>query len=234
MNEAEERKSVINTSHTTLKTYCSEEQMNLITENLNYRNYRKGEVIFYEGQPSYLIYFVHTGIIKLWKEGFHKIEQIIRFSKEGDMMGFWASLENKDYSLSATALTDAKIYFIKKDILLPIVQKTPSINSILHDYIQELKKTEDELRNMAEMNVREKVAHSILELLEVFENHMDDEAIKTALSRKEISALSSISEDRISKQLSDFKKEKIITITGESTIINRNALKDIIRPYLTE
>ncbi|MCX6295400.1 MAG: Crp/Fnr family transcriptional regulator [Bacteroidetes bacterium] len=69
-------------------------------------NYRKGEVIFHEGQPSYLIYFVHSGIVKLWKEGLHGDGLIIRFAKDGDMVGFWSSHENVDYTLSATALTD--------------------------------------------------------------------------------------------------------------------------------
>ncbi len=83
------------------------------------------------------------------------------------------------------------------------------------------------------MNVREKVAHSLLELLSLFKNSMDEEAYKTVLSRKEISALSAVSEDRISKQLSEFKKENIIKTEGHSTFIDRNALQEIIKPYLS-
>ncbi|MCX6292650.1 MAG: Crp/Fnr family transcriptional regulator [Bacteroidetes bacterium] len=215
-----------------LNQFCSEEQKKIIVDNLSCRNYHKGEVIFYEGQPSYLVYFIGTGIIKLWKEGLHKVEQTIRFSREGDMIGFWGSLENKDYTLSATAITDSQLCYIKKDIFLPIVRTNSSLNVILHDYIKELKKTEDDLRNMAEMNVREKVTHSLLELMELFNNKMDDHAYKVVLSRKEISALSAISEDRVSKQLSDFKKEGIIVMEDHQTFIDQRALQEIIRPYL--
>lgn len=215
-----------------LSQYCTEEEKSQIVNNLIHRSYHRNEVIFYEGQPSYLIYFICSGVVKLWKEGCHKLEQSIRFSKSGDMFGFWGSLENSSYSLSATAISDSELYFIKKDIFLPIVQANSSLNMLLHDYIKELKKTEDSLRNMAEMNVREKVAHSLLELMELFRNDLDEHTYKIVLSRREISALSAISEDRVSKQLSDFKKERKIIVDGNKTFIDKQALQEIIKPYM--
>ncbi len=214
--------------NSSLNKSCTEDQKNHIVGNMSCRNYHKGEVVFYEGQPSFLIYFVYSGVIKLWKEGLHKDGQIIRFAKDGDMMGFWGSLENKNYSLTATAITDVQLCYIKKDDFLPVVQSNSALNIILHDYIKELKKTEEDLRNMAEMNVREKVAHSLLVLLDLFKNRMNEDAFKVVLSRKEIASLSAICEDRVSKQLSDFKKEKIIIIDGKNTFIDQSALKKIV------
>ncbi len=211
-----------------LNESCSEEQKKIIIENMSCRTYRKGEVIFYEGQPSFLVYFVYSGVLKLWKSGLHKEGQIIRFAKDGDMMGFWGSLENKNYSLTATAITDTQLCSIKKDVFIPLVQANSVLNMILHDYIKTLKKTEEDLRNMAEMNVREKVAHSLLVIMDLFNNRMDEAAFRVVLSRKEIASLSAICEDRVSKQLSDFKKEKIIIINGKNTFIDQNALKRIV------
>jgi len=215
----------------TLNQYCTQEQKRMIAETMRSRTYHKGEIIFYEGQPSFLIYFVSSGVIKLWKEGLHKVEQIIRFTKEGDMMGFWGSLENKNYTLSATAITDTELYYIRKDIFLPVVQSNSVLQIMLHDYIRELKKTEDELRNMGDMNVREKVAHSLLVLLEVFKDHLDEAAYRVILSRKEIAALSAVSEDRVGKQLADFKKDNIITIRYNKIYIDQKLLQEIINPY---
>ncbi|HLG33394.1 MAG TPA: Crp/Fnr family transcriptional regulator [Bacteroidia bacterium] len=214
-----------------LKDYFTQQQKQEAAENMRSETYKKEEVIFHEGQPSFLIYFIGSGIVKLWKEGIHHVEQTIRFAKEGDMFGFWGSLENNSYSLSATALTDVQLCYVKKDLFLPMVQDNFSLEVILHDYIKELKKTEDDLRNMAEMNVREKAAHSILVLLDVFRNCMDEHAYKTILSRKEIAALSAISEDRVSKQLSEFKRENIIKISDDKIFIDEKALHKIINAY---
>ena len=230
-NDQESKANIIFRNHT-LNQYCTDEQKKIIIDNLSCRNYHKGELIFYEGQPSYLIYFISHGLVKLWKEGLHNFEQVIRFSKEGDMMGFWGSLENKNYTLSATAIMDSQLYHIRKDVFLPVIEQNSSLIVFLHDYIKDLKKTEEDLRNMAEMNVREKVAHSILELLDLFKNKVDENAYKIVLSRKEISSLSAVSEDRITKQLSDFKKENIIKTDGEKIFIDQKKLQEIIRPYL--
>jgi CRP-like cAMP-binding protein len=51
------------------------------------------------------------------------------------------------------------------------------------------------------------------------------------LSRKEIAALSAISEDRVTKQLSDFKKENIISVNENKVFIDQKALQKIINPY---
>jgi hypothetical protein len=57
---------------------------------------------------------------------------------------------------------------------------------------------------------------------------MDEITFRVVLSRKEIAGLSAICEDRVSKQLSDFKKEKIIIINGKNIFIDQNALKKIV------
>ncbi|MBK7850618.1 MAG: Crp/Fnr family transcriptional regulator [Bacteroidetes bacterium] len=229
-NSTRDKENIVNTifKNNSLSKGCTDDQKNYIIAHMNCRNYRKGEVVFYENQPSYLIYFVESGIVKLWKEGLHKDGQIIRFAKEGDMMGFWGALENNNYSLTATAMTDSQLCFITRDIFLPVIKSDSALNSILHDYIKELKKTEDDLRNMAEMNVREKVAHSILILLDLFKNKLDEISLRVVLSRKEIAALSAICEDRVSKQLSDFRKERIIITNGKNTYIDKLALRKII------
>ena len=210
---------------------CTQEQSNILSENMNCTNYRKGEMIFHEGQPSFLIYFIYSGVIKLWKEGLHNNGLVIRFAKEGDMIGFWSSHENMDYTLSASALTETRLCYIKKDVFLPVVQANSSLQIILHDYVKELKKTEVDLRNMAEMNVREKVANSLLVFLNLFKDKLDEAAYRIILSRKEIAALTAICEDRISKQLSEFKKEKIIVKKDKRIFIDEKALQNIITPY---
>ncbi|MCX6295401.1 MAG: helix-turn-helix domain-containing protein [Bacteroidetes bacterium] len=85
---------------------------------------------------------------------------------------------------------------------------------------------------MAEMNVREKVANSLLVFINLFKDKLDEAAYRIILSRKEIAGHSAICEDRISKQLSDFKKEKIITINNKGIQIDQKALQKIITPYV--
>jgi len=60
---------------------------------------------------------------------------------------------------------------------------------------------------------------------------MDAQAYKTILSRKEIASISAISEDRVSKQLSEFRRENIIKINDKRTFVDQKALQKIINYY---
>ncbi len=215
-----------------LGRYCTEEQKALLVNNLNCIHYKKGETIFYEGQPTFLIYLIYSGIVKLWKEGQHREGQIIRFSKRGEIMGFWGCLEKEKYSLSATALVDTNVCYIKKKIFFDVFRNNFEIFFyILQEYIRNLKKVESDIRNMAEMNVREKVAKAILILLDCFGNNINNTNLKTVLSRQEIASLAGLNIDSVSKQLAVFKREKIIVADENKISIDHKALKKIILPY---
>ena len=84
---------------------------------------------------------------------------------------------------------------------------------------------------MAEMNVREKVAKAILTLLSVFGNDMNSTNLKIVLSRHEIASIAGLNIDSVSKQLAEFKREKVIGINNNIISIDQKALKKIILPY---
>jgi len=215
-----------------LNKHCTKEQKILLVKNMNCLFFKQGESIFNEDQPAFLIYFIYSGIVKLWKEGVHKEEQVIRFAKEGEAIGFWGCLENKSFSLSASAMVDTNICYIKKEIFFDVFRNNYKILfHFLQAYTIKLKKTESHLRDMAEMNVREKVAKSILILLDVFGNNMNSTNSKILLSRYEIAQLAGINLDSVSKQLAVFKNEKIIVADKNKITIDQKALKKIIFPY---
>ena len=114
------KENILFSNNTIFKNFTAE-QKTLLLENMRCRTFSRGEVIFYEGQPSYLIYFVYSGVVQLWKEGIHNLEQIIRFAHDGDIIGFWSSYGNTDYSLSATATTESVLCSFRKDVFLPLL-----------------------------------------------------------------------------------------------------------------
>ena len=215
-----------------LGKYCTKAQKDLLIENLNCIYYKKDETIFYEGQPSYLIYFIYSGVVKLWKEGQHKEGQIVRLAKEGEIIGFWGCLENKNYSLSATALVDTNVCYIKREAFFDILRNNFEIFFyILKEYVRNLKRMESHLRNMAEMNAREKVAKSILIFLDYLGGNINSSNLKTVLARQEIASMSGLNTDSVSKQLAGLKREKIIVVNDNKISINHKALNKIIIPY---
>ena len=73
--------------------------------------YKRGTIIYSEGSRINGFYCVQKGIIKIFKTGFDGKEQIIRFAKKGDIMGFRSTITRERACTSAKVLEDALYLF---------------------------------------------------------------------------------------------------------------------------
>lgn len=214
--------------------FCSSNLKESIEQNKSCVMYGKGQIIFYEGGPVTGVFFVYSGKVKVWKHSVHGHEQIVRLSKDGDILGYRGCIEKTNYALSATALEDSHICFIEKDIFLKSLKSNPELHlNILLYYIKELRNIERMLRNMTEMNVREKVAETLLIIKNAYGKELQGKAtLGVKLLRQDIASIACISTDRLIKQLSEFKKEKMIAEKSKNiTILNLKGLEEIVALY---
>ena len=72
--------------------HLNAEQMNLLFWEEECVLLKRGRVIYAEGDSAKGCYFVYSGILKVFKTGLEGKEQIIRFSKSGDIIGFRSAL----------------------------------------------------------------------------------------------------------------------------------------------
>ena len=200
-----------------------------------YCNYKKDDLIFHEHQPAFNVFFICSGIVELWKEGIYTQKQVIRFAKDSDLIGCrGVIMENSQYQLSASTLEDAKIYSVEKNVFAKVLKENPELNSnILLTYTKELEKVETRLRDLTNMNVREKVAEALLIIQDAFGNKKDNTIPLTiSLSRQDIAAVAGTCEGRVIKQIAEFRNEKILTGNGKKIIILRlGKLKEIVKKF---
>lgn len=217
-----------------LDNYCTSKQKKLLQLSASRHIYKKNNVVFYNFQPAAFIYFLHKGKLKLWIDGVHTHDMIVSFAKDGDILGYRGCEQKTSYNLSATTIEDSCIYLVSIDVFSQILQENQELyHQLLWKYVTQLGKVEKKLRNMAEMNVREKTADTILQLAEEFD--MDDDAttLNIKLSREEIASIAGISTDRIIKQFSEFESENILEVHGHSIkILDKTELKKIVSKYL--
>ncbi|MEO6851766.1 MAG: Crp/Fnr family transcriptional regulator, partial [Mucilaginibacter sp.] len=83
----------------------------------NKKNFKvkKGEVIFNEGDAVTGIYFVYSGNVKVYKKWDDDKELILRFAKEGAILGHRGLGKNQRYPISAAALEPAVVCYMDMD-----------------------------------------------------------------------------------------------------------------------
>ncbi|MGE0562603.1 MAG: Crp/Fnr family transcriptional regulator [Flavobacteriales bacterium] len=178
--------------------------------------YDKGQVIFHEGNRINGIYCINKGKIKIFQIGAEGKEQIIRFAKEGDIIGYRALLSEEPLSASAATLEPATLCFIPKSQIFKILQDNPNFNfKMLKLLSHELGEAARIITDLAQKPVRERLAESLLLLKDTFD--LDEEKnIQVKLSREELANIIGTATESVIRLLSEFKKDKLIDVDGRN------------------
>ena len=151
-------------------TRCMSEWWPALDAQKQISQFRKGELIFKEGEPVKGMYFVIEGVVKVHKHWIDEKELIIRFAKENDIIGHRGLSTHPDvYPISATTLTNATICFLD----LPFFYSTLKVNpnfmfDLMMFFADELRLSEQRMRDLAHMPVKERVMKTLLALEKKF------------------------------------------------------------------
>lgn len=204
----------------------SREEKDILSDKKGENFYKKGQVIFYEGNHSVGLFCLFNGKVKLSKLGKDGKEQIVRFSKTGDIMGYRSLLSSEPYQATATAMEDSQICMITKENFLKIAGENPKLSLKLIQLLsQDLKTAEQHLIDVAQKTVRERVSESLLLLKNTFGFMEDDKTINISMSRSEIADMAGTTTESAIRTLAQLSDEKIIQLDGKNiSILDKNKL----------
>lgn len=215
-----------------IRKYCTAEWQQKISTAKYQFVQKQGQYIFIEGNPVFGIYFIKEGKVKVTASGIHQKEQIVRLAMDGHILGH-RGLGNNFYPVSAVALEDSSLCFIENKLFQEALMANPKLTyGMMIFYSQELKKAEVRMKNMAQMNVREKTADAILFIKDAFGLNPDNHTLNVTISREEIADLAGTSVGQIIHNLTDFEKEELIAKKGKKILIlDDKKLTGIVSEY---
>lgn len=191
--------------------------------------YRKGQVIFYEGNHPRGLFCIFTGKVKLHKLGDEGKEQILRFCKAGDILGYRALLSGDLYSATATAIEDCQVCFIPKAHYLDLLKADqPLAAKMIQLLSQDLKTSERRMIDLLQKPVRNRVAEALTMLRDSFGFETDGRTLNVVITRREIGEIAGITTETTIRTLSDFKQEGLIGLDRKKiSLLDERKLQDI-------
>lgn len=208
-----------------------ENELAKIDSHKGHITYNKGEEIFIEGDRPHGIYCIHGGKVKLSKHGEFGKEQIVRFAKESDVIGYRALLGNEMYDCSAVALEQTEVCFVPKSDFFEIFDNSASLSGNMVKLLTlDLKRAENKLTDIAQKPVRERIAETILVLKETFGEDIETGCIKVVLSREEIANMAGTATETAIRLLSELKTDALIEFVGKKlkSLIKKNCFEEQI------
>jgi CRP-like cAMP-binding protein/CheY-like chemotaxis protein len=192
------------------KKHGLNELKNVIDER-TVRAFKKGQVIYYEGDPCNGLYLVLSGKIKTFKQTAEGRELITGFYTLDEYLGINTSLAGEPYIDTAVAIENSTLCIIPAAMLYQLINEYPEVGrSFIKLLSNDIREKEEQLIQLAYSSVRKKMADVIIRLHQ--RNLPESNELK--ISREDLASMAGMATETVSRTLSDFMEEGLITKDG--------------------
>ncbi len=212
--------------------HLTESEFDKVNEEKVTEHHKRGSVLYHEGNRINGFYYITQGIIKVYKTGFDGKEQIIRFAKRGDIIGFRSILSNEQACTTAEVIDDSTTCYIPGEILINLVKNNGNFSiELMQITCKELGQANSYITDIAQKSVRERLAEILVQLINDF-GLDENKVLLITLTREELANIVGTATESVIRLLSEFKQDKYIELNGRKiTILNLPALMRIANIY---
>jgi len=199
--------------------HLTKEELEKVNYDKSVEHYKRGSIIYREGSRIKGCYCIQCGIIKVYKTGIDGKEQIIRFAKSCDLIGFRSVLSNELACTTAQVLEEATTCFIPHDTLVYLVKNNGNFSlELMQITCKELGEANAYITDIAQKTVRERLAEILVHLKNDFgldENNI----LQISLTREELANIVGTATESVIRLLSEFKQDQLIELNGRKVKI---------------
>lgn len=201
-----------------------------IATNAELIRFKKGQVIFREGDPASGFFFIHEGKVKVHKQWGDDKDLIIKLATEGDVLGHRGIGAHQSYPVTATALEQGSACFITTAFFRTTLKvNTELAYQMMMLYAHELQAAEHNMRNMAHMDVKGRIADALLKMQEIFGR--DEEGnINSSMTKQDIASYAGTTYETLFKVLNEWTQDGVLEVSGKNILIRKEkSLRTYIR-----
>lgn len=194
--------------------HLTTDELDKVTFDKSSEYYKRGSIIYREGSRINGCYCIQKGIIKVFKTGIDGKEQIIRFARTGDIIGFRSVLSNELACTTAEVLDDASLCYIPAETLVYLVKHNGNFSmELMQLTCKELGEANAYITDIAQKTVRERLAEILIHLKNDF--GLDESNIlQISLTREELANIVGTATESVIRLLSEFKHDRLIELNG--------------------
>jgi CRP/FNR family transcriptional regulator, anaerobic regulatory protein len=208
-----------------------EDQLKEVVNKVITRSYKKGQIVFFEGDTADKLYIINKGKLKVFKYTREGKEQILYVLSEGEFVGDLSLLKRGKFEFNAEALEDTSICTLAKEDFDDIVVKNPQITlQILESVHDRLISLENLVQSLSTKDIEARIAALLLSFVKNFSTETPDGTlVNLPLNREEMGNFIGITRETMSRKLTAMQDEGIIELIGNKKLLIKNLehLKDI-------
>lgn len=187
------------------------------------RHYERGDLILLEGEQDGALYYVYSGLVKVFKTSPGGKEQVLRLISAGHTFNDVPALDGGPNPASAAALEPGVIYLIRRAELSQLIRSRPDVAAaVVRTLAGALRHLVALVEDLSLRHVTARVAKILLQQ----ENEARAGEIHHHLTQQEMAALAGTAREVVGRALKDLEIAGAIEMRqGRAVILNSERLQ---------
>jgi len=188
------------------------------------KNFKRGESVFFEGDPGEGFYMVVSGKVKIFKTSISGKEQILHIFSRGEPFGEVPVFHGLPFPANATALEKTSLLFFPRKRFVELVHTMPSlVMNMLAVLSMRLRRFAGQIENLSLKEVPARLAGYLIYLSE--EQKSPDKVV-LEISKGQLASLLGTIPETLSRIFAKMSEEGLIKVNGkEIELLDREGLE---------
>jgi len=197
----------------------SDAHLQELQHDIQVRHYTKDSIVFYEGDESDYLHILVDGTVRLYKTTPKGTQIHMHNFDAPEIIALFAAFESIPFPATCEFLTEGSVGLLPLKKIYTCLHNVDFSLSLITALAKRMKLLADLLHKETVYSSEAKIANLIYTNSSIFER----------LKNNEIASILNITPETLSRILTKFKKEEIITLKDHVvTILDKKALKNII------
>lgn len=193
----------------------TESEKQFLLEGMKVCRFKRGEMIYKEGEsPDNLLCLV-TGKVKIFRDGYGGRSLINRVLRPVQYFGYRASMASEPYVTAASAFEESVVVNIP---MLRVNEVMKHNNALCGFFIRalavDLGLADKRIVSLTQKHVRARLAEALLSLLEIYGFEADGHTLSSQILREDMASLSNMTTSNAIRTLASFADEGLIEVHG--------------------
>jgi len=189
------------------------EQVKKVSDNRSEVAFKQGQLLFKEGMFVSQVFYIRTGFVKIFRESDDELA-VMSIAGPGSFVGIQALFGVDAFPFSAMALTDTEACLKEIDVFRSLVLENASFAAEIIEVLgAELNDMYGRLRRYATKDIHTRFARLLIFMrMTMYASN----PFQITISRKDMADIIHTSPESISRLISEFRHENVISSNGQN------------------
>jgi len=203
-----------------LFAHASERSLADVAGHLHRCRFRRGEIIFHQGDPGDTLHLVRSGAVKIVLPSPEGEEAIIATLRRGDAFGELALLDDEPRSAMAVALEPCETWTLGRDRFRGLLDRDPGLrDALLASLARELRRLTGQVEELHFMDLAGRLATRLARLAREAAPGSREVRLDWPYTQSDLAAMIGGTRQSVNKLLSGFVERGLLVIEPDSLLI---------------